>query len=98
MADLTDLRFFLAGILRPIVVDAVREEFQRISSAPTPPDETGGVALAEEITGLSRPRLYALVSAREIPHSKRGNRLYFNRSELLAWIKQGSRAVEGQPK
>lgn len=59
------------------------------------PDETGGLSLAREVTGLSNARIYALVSARAIPHAKRGNRLYFNRAELVAWIKQGSRAVEG---
>ena len=96
MADLTDLKFFLAGLLRPIVADAVREEFQRIGTTPTPPpDETGGIELAQQVTGLSNARIYALVSARAIPHAKRGNRLFFNRSELVAWIKQGSRAVEG---
>lgn len=40
--------------------------------------EVGGLALAQEITRLSKPRLYALVSTRSIPHSKRGNKLYFN--------------------
>lgn len=99
MADLTDLKFFLAGLLRPIVADAMREEFQRMGTTPTaPPDETGGLALAREVTGLSNARIYALVSARAIPHAKRGNRLFFNRSDLLNWIKQGSRAVEGQTK
>ena len=58
----------------------------------TTPPEVGGLALAQEITRLSKPRLYALVSARGIPHSKRGNKLYFNRSELLAWVAEGHRA------
>lgn len=53
--------------------------------------ETGGIELAQEITRLSKARLYALVSARQIPHSKRGNRLYFIRTELQAWVMAGSR-------
>ncbi|WP_071892294.1 helix-turn-helix domain-containing protein [Hymenobacter sp. PAMC 26628] len=52
----------------------------------------GGIELAQEITRLSKARLYALVSARRIPHSKRGQRLYFDRAELLAWIQAGKRA------
>lgn len=58
-------------------------------------DETGGLALAREVTGLSNARIYALVSARAIPHAKRGNRLFFNRAELLDWIKQGKRDEKG---
>jgi hypothetical protein len=53
--------------------------------------EMGGIELAQEITRLSKPRLYALVSARGIPHSKRGNKLYFNRADLLAWVNAGKR-------
>lgn len=53
--------------------------------------EIGGIELAQEITRLSKARLYALVSARQIPHAKRGNRLYFNRTELHVWITTGKR-------
>lgn len=53
--------------------------------------ERGGIELAQEVTRLSKPRIYALVSARAIPHAKRGNRLYFNRADLLAWVAQGTR-------
>ncbi|MBD2714367.1 helix-turn-helix domain-containing protein [Microvirga sp. STR05] len=56
--------------------------------------ELGGLALAQEVTRLSKARIYALVSARGIPHSKRGNKLYFSRSELLAWITAGNRAEQ----
>lgn len=62
---------------------------QQQASAAHP--ENGGIDLAREITRLSRPRIYALVSKRGIPHSKRGNKLYFNRAELLAWVAAGKR-------
>ena len=60
------------------------------TTAPDAP-EVGGMELAQQITRLSKPRLYALVSARSIPHAKRGNKLYFNRAELLAWVSNGKR-------
>lgn len=63
------------------------------SSHPSVP-EIGGMPLAQEITRLSKARIYALVSARAIPHSKRGHKLYFSRTELLAWIAAGSRAEQ----
>jgi hypothetical protein len=53
--------------------------------------EVGGIELAQEITRLSKPRLYALVSERAIPHSKRGNKLHFNRADLLNWLNAGRR-------
>lgn len=92
MADLTDLKIFLAGLLRPIVTEAVREELHRIGNSTAPiPEEIGGIELAQQITRLSKARIYALVSARAIVHSKRGNRLFFRRSELEAWVAEGKR-------
>jgi hypothetical protein len=58
--------------------------------------ELGGIELAQEITRLSKARLYALVSARQIPHAKRGNKLYFTRAELQAWITAGRRITPEQ--
>jgi hypothetical protein len=60
-------------------------------SSDNTPAQVGGIELAQEVTRLSKPRLYALVSARGIPHSKRGNKLYFDRAELLAWVAAGRR-------
>lgn len=56
-----------------------------------PAAEVGGIELAQEITRLSKARIYALVSQRGICHSKRGNKLYFNRAELLDWVAIGNR-------
>jgi excisionase family DNA binding protein len=61
------------------------------TTATVSPTEVGGIELAQEITRLSKPRIYALVSQRGIPHSKRGNKLYFNRTDLLTWVEQGRR-------
>lgn len=55
--------------------------------------EVGGLSLAQEVTNLSKNSIYALVSKRAIPHSKRGNKLYFNRAELLNWVAEGKREV-----
>jgi excisionase family DNA binding protein len=55
-------------------------------------DEIGGIELAQEVTRLSKARLYALVAARHIPHAKRGNKLYFTRADLQAWIAAGRRS------
>jgi len=56
-------------------------------------EEVGGMALAQEVTRLSKPRIYALVATRDIPHSKRGNRLHFNRADLMQWVAGDKRDV-----
>ena len=66
---------------------------QRLTSSIVGPaaPEVGGIELAQEITRLSKARIYALVSKRGICHSKRGNRLYFNSTDLIAWVNAGKR-------
>jgi len=70
----------------------VRQELKALSSLPaeTAP-AVGGIELATEITRLSKSRIYALVSERAIPHSKRGNKLYFSRADLMDWVQAGCR-------
>ncbi|WP_369811346.1 helix-turn-helix domain-containing protein [Hymenobacter convexus] len=79
----------LSGRLETIE-DLLNRLLQQRSTAATAP-EVGGLELAQEVTRLSKPRIYALVSARALPHSKRGNRLFFNRAELLEWVAAGNR-------
>lgn len=58
-----------------------------------PADEIGGLELAVAVTGLARRTLYKKTMRREIPHSRKGGRLYFKRSELLAWLETGRRPM-----
>lgn len=44
---------------------------------------------AAEFLQLSVPTIYAKVHRRELPFMKRSKRLYFDKSELLAYIKKG---------
>ena len=45
---------------------------------------------------LSKPTIYGLVSRGDIPCMKKGKRLYFSQSELLAWIKSGRKKTRAQ--
>jgi predicted DNA-binding transcriptional regulator AlpA len=78
---LSDLEKVLIEILTHLQASSAAEE-----------SELGGIELAQQVTRLSKTRLYALVAARQIPHAKRGNKLYFTRSELQAWIMAGKRS------
>jgi len=44
---------------------------------------------AAKIIGKSVPTLYGYVHRGILPHMKRGQRLYFYRTELISWIESG---------
>lgn len=46
---------------------------------------------AAEITHLAKATIYGLTHKKIVPHFRRGRRLFFLRSELIAWIKAGRR-------
>lgn len=41
------------------------------------------------LLGKSASTIYAMTSDKRIPYHKRGNKLYFFRNEIIAWIEQG---------
>ena len=47
------------------------------------------VSQASELLNLAISTLYSKVSRNEIPVCKRGNRLYFDRAEILEWVRSG---------
>lgn len=61
-----------------------------------PADERGGFDLWCEVTGLSRSTGYKAVHFRRVPHSKVAGRVYFRRSELLAWLDSGRRPMASE--
>lgn len=65
------------------------ENLNADSAIKTALPEIGGIELAVTITGLSSSTIYAKKSKNLIPHRKKGNKLFFLRDELLAWIKSG---------
>lgn len=54
------------------------------------PDNPLSIKEVAELTGLTVATLYGYVQRKEIPFYKKGNRLYFFKSEILEdWIKTG---------
>ena len=52
---------------------------------PSPKKSIDEVAL---FLKLSKPTIYGFCSSRKIPYSKKGKRLYFNKTEINEWIIQ----------
>jgi len=56
----------------------------------------GGYDLAQQVTGLKRGTLHALVSRNRIPHTRLGPRLVvFDRDELRAWMTEQHARLTG---
>jgi excisionase family DNA binding protein len=51
---------------------------------------------AAEILHLSVPTVYDLVHKSKVPVCKRGNRLYFSKKELTAWIMSGRKKTTSE--
>jgi excisionase family DNA binding protein len=62
-----------------------------LRNADAQPETDNPIPIKEvaNLTGKTVPTLYSYVRRNEIPHHKKGNRLYFFKSEIIAWIKTG---------
>jgi predicted DNA-binding transcriptional regulator AlpA len=86
----------LEALLKRVEANQIETLQYLRSSAQNTTPRVGGKELAREITGLSYARIYTLVSERSIPHAKRGNRLFFNETDLRAWVAEGKRSTVAQ--
>lgn len=59
-------------------------------------DQLMTIKQAGEFLNLSVPTIYSYVQKSKIPVSKGSKRLYFSKSELLEWIKQGRRKTQAE--
>lgn len=87
------MEFTVTQITLSDIERVIQQQFDKYfqSNNQPEPDEIGGIELAIEETGLARPTIYSLVSARKIPHSKKSKKLYFSRLELREWLRSGKR-------
>lgn len=53
------------------------------------PEQLLTIQQASEFLSLSVPTIYSKVSKDELPYMKRSKRLYFSRTELLEYLKEG---------
>lgn len=76
-------------------MDAINSKLDLLISAPqdtTDQHTVLDIKEASELIGKTIGTIYSLTSQKAIPYSKRGNKLYFFKDELLAWIKAGGKA------
>lgn len=74
-------------------VDYLTEIVERIAA--TDAKSRACIMNLEEVAvflGKSVSTIYAMTSKRRIPFHKRGNKLYFDREEVVAWLKDANKA------
>jgi excisionase family DNA binding protein len=73
-----------------LTLQTVIDRLDILTSAVLCNKQTLSIEEAAAFTGLTVSYLYKLTSTQDIPHYKpRGKMLYFDRSELESWLKQG---------
>ena len=60
------------------------------------PEQLLSIQQAAEFLSLSVPTLYSKVSRGELPVMKRSKRLYFSRTELMEYIKEGRKKTNAE--
>ncbi len=77
------------------ISDVVNEVFKKIELWNIKPQQSEDQLLSVQETAkflnLSVPTIYSKVSRGELPVMKRSKRLYFSRTELMDYLKQGRR-------
>ena len=84
----------------PTVVAEIRDRLARIESSlyllsPIKPSDVKNpvmtISEASDFLNLAKSTIYGMVCRNEIPVSKKGKKLYFDREELTNWVKKGRR-------
>ncbi|MFV8441866.1 helix-turn-helix domain-containing protein [Flavobacterium sp. LB2P44] len=85
-----------AGI--KVLTDQITENILKAINPSKTSDEDAFLSIDEtaKIINLSKATIYGLTHQKEIPFHKRGKRLYFLKSEILQWIKNGKRESKSE--
>jgi len=84
LTSLTEEEF--KEFLKSAIKEIIGEDLKQVN--PSPPDllnvDEAALLLKYEVSTL-----YEKTSKKQIPHFKKGNTLYFDKNELIKWIKAG---------
>lgn len=72
-------------------IQATLENLNNQSKGDLPENDLINVNYAAKILDTTKGTIYNLVHEKRIPYHKQGSKLYFFKSELLKWIKEGRR-------
>ena len=87
-----------ADELDQLIQSSVRKALNE-NNSPTSTASPGELLTIDEackFLTLAKPTLYGFTSKNQIPHIKRGKKLYFRKSELETWLDEGKRKSNKQ--
>lgn len=75
---------------KSLIASIVEETLEKkLFSTTTPEKEILNVEEAADFLGIAKSSVYRKVSNREVPHFKKGSKLYFSKPDLIEWIGEG---------
>ena len=79
------------------VVDGLKQELERVKNVVYASKEVLNLEEAAMFLGISKSSLYKMTHNQVIPYFKPNNKMvYFEKSELLKWLRQNPVASQGQ--
>ena len=84
----------LSNLIQSSVRKVLKETPPQTVEPTDQPEQLLTIQQAAEFLSLTVPTLYSKTSKGELPFMKRGKRLYFSRTELLEYIKEGRKKVK----
>jgi len=83
------------------IENLLKKYFSNIPQSPTPNSPQSDFIFLDEVcelTNLSKPTIYSLVSRKQIPTAKQKGqkKLIFNRTEIMSWLKSGRPSIAEQ--
>jgi len=80
--------------IETLLID-LKQQLQMVNTTDQP-EKLLTIHEAAEFLSLTVPTMYSKVSKGELPVMKRANRLYFSRTELLEYLKQGRKKTNAE--
>ena len=81
---------------KALLKETLREIMQEANPISNGVSNILDVKQAAEFLRLKVTTLYEKTSRKLVPHFKKGNKLYFNRTELEAWVNEGKVKFAGE--
>jgi excisionase family DNA binding protein len=99
----TDMETTLTFDQLPAAISLLIREVNSLKLAlqAAPPEQADQLLTVDQAAAfltLAKPTIYAMISRGDLPNLKRGKRVYFQKSDLLNYLKEGRRKTYQQIK
>jgi excisionase family DNA binding protein len=75
--------------LENLIQDVVKNALDKSNSEQSIQNPFLDISEAADFLKMAKQTLYGLTSTRQIPFIKKGKKVYFNKSEIIAWLNEG---------